>query len=68
MIRAADDFAAIRARMLELEQERSGGRTEDTIPRAPRPYAVSLGTGRSRRENAISEVVKRIARRPRIAD
>jgi len=68
MTRAADDFAAIRARMKELEQERSRARREDTIPHAPWPHAVSISVvGGSRRVRAISDLMRAVAQRRRTA-
>ena len=68
MTRAADDFAAIRARMKELEEERSRGRRDDVIPQAPWPHAVGVGVaGGSPRVRAISDLMRAVARRRRRA-
>jgi hypothetical protein len=48
--RAADDFAAIRARMKELRREREGGRLpKATCSETPRCTALELRAGRPQR-------------------
>jgi len=49
--RAADDFPAIRARLEELQRERSAEPAPDDRrwPDRPRPYAVGSSGGRARR-------------------
>ena len=59
--RAADDFAAIRARMEELRREREATpNAEDTGPLAPpRPYAV--GTDRAGMALVMRRMLQRVS-------